>query len=265
MSERPEGVCAVLDATLAHHLPWRVGGRCDALITVHSRDALGPAQAWCRDRGWQRTLIGSGSRTLVRDGGLAGAVMRLGAGFSFVHPTERGVRVGAATPLAVLPTLSGAPAAWQGLRFAPGSVGASIALDPGWEGWVRAVSVVLRGKERWEDFAAVRARGEGVWVVEVELAFAPEGEGRAPGPVGASSWYQPPKNDEVTALIRQAALADTRLRQVAIPESAPELLVNLGGGTARDLSMLHKSAIERVHREIGVQLEDRMNWIGRVS
>ena len=53
-----------------------------------------------------------------------------------------------------------------------------------------------------------------------------------------------------------------RLRQVAIPELAPELLVNLGEGTAADLSLLHRSAIERVSRVHGIELVSRIKWTG---
>jgi UDP-N-acetylenolpyruvoylglucosamine reductase len=40
------------------------------------------------------------------------------------------------------------------------------------------------------------------------------------------------------------------------------LLCNLGAGTAADLLMLHKSAIERVDKARGIELESRIEWIG---
>jgi UDP-N-acetylenolpyruvoylglucosamine reductase len=265
VSQPPAGVCAVIGAVLSKHMPWRVGGPCEALITVHAREAAPDALSWCRDMGWQRTYFGAGSRTVVRDGGAAGAMLRLGTGFSTWRPTDAGYRVGASTPLAVLASLPGAPAAWASLAAAPGSVGASIALDPGWEPWVRGVSFLHRGKEREDDLFALRGRGDGAWVLEVHLGLAPVGELTRPGPVTPTSWYLPPKEDDAGALMRQVSLAGTRLRQVAIPEAEPQMLVNLGGGTARDLALLQKSAIERLHREAGVLLEERMSWLGRVT
>jgi hypothetical protein len=51
------------------------------------------------------------------------------------------------------------------------------------------------------------------------------------------------------------------LRDVAIPASAPEVLVNLGEGTAADLQLLHKSALERLAAVHGDELRSRMKWI----
>ena len=53
-----------------------------------------------------------------------------------------------------------------------------------------------------------------------------------------------------------------RLRDVAIPEDAPELLIKLGLGTARDLQLLHRSSLDRVKRTRGVELESRVKWVG---
>jgi UDP-N-acetylenolpyruvoylglucosamine reductase len=49
---------------------------------------------------------------------------------------------------------------------------------------------------------------------------------------------------------------------VAIPAEAPELMVNLGGGTARDLGLLQRSVLDRIQRERGVTLESRMHFRG---
>ena len=53
-----------------------------------------------------------------------------------------------------------------------------------------------------------------------------------------------------------------RLRKVAVPRAAPDLLVNLGSGTARDLTLLHKSLVDRIHRERGVELRSGLRWAG---
>jgi UDP-N-acetylenolpyruvoylglucosamine reductase len=265
VSDVPEGVVAERHVSLARHTPWRVGGPSDALLTVHGRHALPDAQAWCREHGWRRTLMGAGTRTVIRDGGLSGAMVRLGAGFSCWERGTAGYWVGAAVPLAALPELPGAPDAWSLLVDAPGSLGASITLDDGWEPWVRTVRFVHRGREREDDLAALRARGPNAWVVEVQLDLSPLEDPMEPGPVRPGSWYVPPKNDLVSDLMRQTATAGTRLRGVVIPEASPEMLVNVGGGTAKDLALLQKSAIERLHKETGVLLEGRMTWMGRIS
>ena len=48
-----------------------------------------------------------------------------------------------------------------------------------------------------------------------------------------------------------------------MPGATPHMLVNLGGGTAKDLELLAKSIIDRVHKETGAKLELVMDWSGR--
>ena len=76
-----------------------------------------------------------------------------------------------------------------------------------------------------------------------------------------SSWYAPARAPlrEVFASVR---LQRVRLRSVAIPETATETLVNLGGGTAADLALLHRSAVERVKVTRGFELDSRVMWAG---
>lgn len=47
----PDGVVVRRDEPLARHLPWRVGGRCDAYVVVHEAEALAGAVAACREAG----------------------------------------------------------------------------------------------------------------------------------------------------------------------------------------------------------------------
>jgi UDP-N-acetylenolpyruvoylglucosamine reductase len=264
----PEGVVVRVNEPMAKHSPWRVGGPCDAYVVVHRREALGDALTGLRDAGWSRTLVGAGTRTVFRDPGVAGAVLRLGVAFGRVAEHGEGWSIGAATPLAVLAALPGAPAAWRPLRRAPGSLGASIVLDDGWEPWVDGVCAHARGAERWTELSEFKARGANAVVVEVRLRRAPR-EAGAHGPALGlpTSWFSPGKGaakpGELRRLLRKAALADVRLREVVLPAVSPELLVNLGGSTARDLSLLHRSAIERVHQVAGIELGDRMRWVGK--
>jgi hypothetical protein len=40
------------------------------------------------------------------------------------------------------------------------------------------------------------------------------------------------------------------------------MLVNLGEGTALDLGLLHKSALDRISRVQGEDLKSRIRWLG---
>jgi UDP-N-acetylenolpyruvoylglucosamine reductase len=242
---------------LARRSPWRIGGPCDAWIEVHARDGVADALALCRERGWNRTVIGSGSRTLFRDAGVAGAVVRLGAAFTAVSTGSSGRWFGAMVPLAVV---GGRVPALAHLRAAPGSLGASVVLDPGWDGWVRRVRFVHRGGEREGDFDELASRGGGVVITEVLLSESGPG---APGPVDPRGWYTADAGVDVRASL--ASLGDVRLRSWLIPAEAVDTMVHLGGGTGKDAQLLQRSVMERVQREQGVKLVERLKWVGRAG
>lgn len=256
----PEGVVVRRDEPLARHVPWRIGGPCDAFVVVHRPEALLDTLAWIRDQGWNRTVLGAGSRTVPRDGGLAGAVLRLGQGFVGVEADGDHAWIGAATPLAMVGEALGGPL--RALLRCPGTLGASLACDPGWDGWIDTVRVVHRGSIRELPWAEVQHRTK---VIFLGARIHAEGTGHAPGPELPGAWVQPVEDEDVVRMLRETALAGTRLRRVCLPEAAPELLVHLGGGSGKDVQQLLKAVVDKVHQARGIMLQEQITWIGRVS
>lgn len=179
------GVVVRVDEPLARHTALRIGGPCDRFVVVHRREALADAWEAARALG-PVTWWGEGTRKLVRDGGLAGAVLRLGTAFARIERAGEGsaparvepargdagsadplatatdgtvfVEVGAAVPAAALAGwavargLSGV----EHLAGSPGSVGAALALDPWPDGMVDAAETLKRG--RFVSLPLARAR-----------------------------------------------------------------------------------------------------------
>lgn len=257
---------------LSRHLPIRTGGPCDAYVVAHDDEAVVAVLCDCREAGWSVHVLGAGTRTVFKDGGFDGVCLRLGTGFvdiAFPEPTL--VTAGAATPVpAVL-----AAAAREGLAPAaellviPGSFGASLVL----EDWdlvsasiarpaKRATSQIVEVDEVSSRTKGVVLRGtvrlEAVGVEEAERRFR-KALKRAAVPPG--SWVRDRR--PVRDTLRRASLERVRLRDVAIPEEAPELLINLGSGSARDLHLLHRSSLDRVKRTRGVDLESLVKWVGQ--
>lgn len=262
-----DGVVCRLGEPLSAHTAWRTGGPCDAWLVVHRREGLLPALSWCRDQSLRVTPLGAGTRVVVRDGGLAGAVLRLGADFCSLEASGAELEVGAALPLPALLArcarlgLSGV----EELARVPGSVGASLVLDEWPQEVLSRVYFVHRGKIRHGTPRQARRR----LVIGARLVLRPDRpeavserlaralhKSRQPLP---SSWYE---GRGVKKALGKVQLPQVRLRRVAIPDTAPELLVNLGGGTASDLALLHRSALERVRRLAGAELSSRVTWVG---
>jgi UDP-N-acetylmuramate dehydrogenase len=111
----------------------RVGGPADLLFLPQDEDDLA-AFLTALDPAVPVTLLGVGSNTLVRDGGVDGVVIRLGKAFAAVEP-RGGSRIfaGAAALDAVLAREAG-DAGIAGLEFyrgVPGSVGGALVMNAG--------------------------------------------------------------------------------------------------------------------------------------
>lgn len=273
MTTVDDGLVVLVDEPLAAHTAWRTGGRCDAFVWIHRQDALLPALDQCRAVGWKWLVLGAGTRTVARDGTLEGAVFRLGTEFARIVEREPGVwDVGAGVPVpaVVARSIAEGRSGVESLAGVPGSIGASILLDPGWDAAVEQVSVVLRGKIREVPLGEVQGRDRVVVGCRLRLAAdAPAAVAKraslaldANKSVPPSSWYQATGRVPLRKVLGSVELPTVRLRRAAIPEWAPELLVNLGEGTAADLELLHKSAMERVKRGRGIELEPRIRWLG---
>jgi UDP-N-acetylmuramate dehydrogenase len=262
-----------IDEPLARHTAWRTGGRCGAWVVVDSVAELASVTAECRSADWKWTLVGHGTRTVWRDAEIPGAVIRLGGSFGAIDPDEGGWRVGAAVPMPALIACTAAAGrtGLEELAAVPGSVGASLALDSGWEPRVSQVEVLHRGKAVRMPLAEARAAKRTILSAELELAAdRPEAVrrridkvlgARTRSDTPASSWYGPTRLP-LRDVFASVQLPRVRLREVAIPDTAPEMLVNLGGGTAADLALLQRSAQERVKSTRGLELDSRVLWQG---
>ena len=138
----------------------------------------------------QRNLIGAGTRTVFRDGGSGGVVLRLGSAFAGVTEVEQGWWIGAAAPLALIGArfVGGAPkTTLSTLRFAAGSVGASLATDEGWEPWVESVKWIQRSQEHTCPLHEVPGKGSVVFT-EVLIRRTPREKARPP--VVPHGWFK---------------------------------------------------------------------------
>ena len=256
-----DGVVVRQGEPLARHAPLRIGGRCDAWVVVHREAALVDTLAAIRDAGWARTMWGAGTRVWVRDGGLAGAVVRLGRDFEDLTVTSEGVSVGAATPLARLARVG--PPSWARLADEPGSVGASLLLDAAWEPWVASLTVVARGGVRTWSWADLVAKGGSPVIVRAQLRVDVD----APPPGRDVTWRgafrATGRKADLERELRSAALRGVRLRQVLLPDGGVASPVNLGGADARDVALLLQSMRDRLEKERGTPTEETFRWVGR--
>lgn len=269
-----DGLSIREDESLVPHTASRVGGTCDRWIVVHTWEAMLPALAHLKEDGLKLSFVGQGTRLVPRDGGLSGGVIRLGAAFQQVRIDDTTVTVGAATPMAVLVDAV-TRAGLSGLEdFAshPGSIGASVALDPGpkggWEAMVTHARWIARGGIREGDLATARKLKRPLYC-ELTLSLSPMAAGPLQKAVDKawkkrrpSTWWKPFARGSMVNAITRTGLRGVRVRTLVIPEAAPDMVVNLGGATAKELAFFERMVVDRVRKERGVDLETRMVWAG---
>jgi len=282
-------------AALAPFTWFRVGGPAEVLISPADPQDL------------QRLLaslppmvpvhvIGAASNLIVRDGGIAGVVLRLGRGFGGVKLEPNGLLVGAAVVGANV-AKHAASAGLAGLEFLsgiPGTIGGAIAMNAGAYGSDTAsvldwAEIVTRdGRLQRLPAAALgfayrqSALPEGAVVVRARLHAVPgdaaaiarriaeiRARREATQPVrartGGSTFRNPlPHHSSLKAweLISAAGCRGLRLGGAQVSELHCNFLINTGNATAWDLETLGEEVQRRVRAASGVELEWEIRRIG---
>ena len=273
---------------------FRVGGAADVLVRPADLDDL---LLLLRDMpaDLPLTILGAASNMIIRDGGIAGMVLRLARGFGDVVVEADGIIAGAAA-LDVTVAETAAAAGLAGLEFLvgiPGSIGGAVAMNAGaygreikdvleWaeiatpEGLMRLDAaalhfayrhaqlpvrgVVVRAKLRATlgDKAAISAR-------LAEIRAAREATQPVRARTGGSTFKNPPGDRKAWELIDSAGCRGLMRGAAQVSEKHCNFLINLGGASAADIEALGEDVRARVLAHSGIALEWEIRRIGRAQ
>jgi UDP-N-acetylmuramate dehydrogenase len=239
------------------------------------------------------TVIGLGSNLIVRDGGVAGVVIRLGRGFGdiTIEPDAR-VRAGAAVP-DVRVAKAAQEAGIAGLAFLrgiPGAIGGALRMNGGaYGGETRDILVEARGVDRAGNVKvfsnadmhySYRHCGAPEDVIFTQALFAgrPGDAARiaaemdkitssreATQPIksrtGGSTFKNPPGH-KAWQLIDAAGCRGFAIGDAQVSEMHCNFLINLGNARAADIEALGEEVRRRVRETCGVELEWEIKRIG---
>jgi len=239
------------------------------------------------------TVIGLGSNLIVRDGGVPGAVIRLGRGFSEIKVEEGNrIRVGAAVP-DVKVARAAQEAGLAGLAFyrgIPGAIGGALRMNGGaYGGETKDVLIEARGVDRRGDVKVYRNAdmhyryrhcGVADEVIFTQALF--QGREGDPAAIAAEmdkitesrestqpvksrtggSTFKNPPGHKAWQLIDAAGCRGLVVGDAQVSELHCNFLINRGNATAGDIETLGETVRARVKQSSGVELEWEIKRIG---
>jgi UDP-N-acetylmuramate dehydrogenase len=279
---------------------FRVGGPADALFLPADSDDLAAFLAALAPEIPVLT-IGVGSNLIVRDGGVAGVVIRLaGRQFAQIEPLD-GARVRAgAGALDSMVAKGAAKAGVAGLEFLvgiPGTIGGALTMNAGCYG--RETKDVL------VEATALTRTGERVVIPASEFGFSYRHNALPPGLVFLNATFQGTPGDpaaiqarmaEISAqreatqpirektggstfknpmlasgekgsawkLVDEAGMRGARRGGAQVSEKHANFLINTGEASAADIEGLGEDVRAAVKAKHGVELEWEIKRVGRV-
>jgi UDP-N-acetylmuramate dehydrogenase len=285
--------CLIANAPIAETTWFRVGGPAQALFSPADEDDLAYFLT-ILPRETRVTTIGLGSNVIVRDGGVAGVLIRLGGrAFGAIEILD-GCRLaaGAAAPDQFV-AKAAARAGVDGfafLRGVPGSIGGAMRMNAGGHGGeINDVLIEARGVDR---SGARRALSNADMGFSYRESSAPQDivftgavfQGRAGEPAAieaemeritrtreasqpirektGGSTFKNPVGFKAWELIDKAGCRGMRLGEAQVSPMHCNFLINLGGATAADLEALGEEVRRRVFDKSGVALDWEIHRIG---
>ena len=283
------------DEPLGPFIWFRVGGPADLLFLPQDEEDLAEFLR-ALDPSVPVTVLGVGSNTLVRDGGVEGAVIRLGKAFAAVDPRgESRILAGAAALDATLAREAGR-AGISGLEFyrgVPGSVGGALVMNAGCYGSETRDVLV-------EAYALTRA-GERLTLSNADLGYSYRRSARAaaepliflgglfegrpddPAAIAArmdeitarreqtqpirektgGSTFKNPAGHSSWKLVDEAGWRGKPFGGAMFSPLHANFLINTGEATAADLEGLGEAVRADVKAKFGVELDWEIKRIGR--
>jgi UDP-N-acetylmuramate dehydrogenase len=241
------------------------------------------------------TVIGASSNLIIRDGGIPGAVIRLGRAFGDIAVEEgRRVRAGAAA-LDAHVARAARDAGIDGLAFLsgiPGSIGGALRMNGGaYGGETKDVLVEARGLDRAGNAcsfsnaemgfsyrrsgvpddvvftgALLQGRAGDAQTIDAEMERIKKARKQTQPPnQTCGSTFKNPPGMHAWQLVDAAGCRGMTVGGAQVSTLHSNFLINLGNASAADIETLGETVRARVKEHSGVELEWEIKRIGVAS
>ncbi len=277
---------------LAGRTTLRIGGPARYFVEAHDAEALAALLRACRAAGLPVLALGKGSNLLVPDAGFPGVVFALAGDFlaTRIEPPE--VAAGGGVSLMSLATLAqrAGLSGLENLSGIPSSLGGAVRINAGSYGselfdvLVEADLVSKSGERRTEPASAI-AHGyrwtalceTGDVVTGARLRLAPKSpaaiasrmaevtakrKNALPKQPNAGSIFKNPPGLFAGKLLEECGLKGRRIGGAEISPVHANVIVNVGGATAADVTSLMEEMKKAVRDRFGIELAAEIRLLG---
>jgi UDP-N-acetylmuramate dehydrogenase len=284
----------LLNEPLKNHTTLKIGGPADLYFEPKNIDALKKAVVYLKEANVPIRAIGRGSNLLVADGGIEGAVIKVGEGLNHLKQDDNKITVGGGYSLIPLATLMSREA-FTGLEFAagiPGSVGGAVFMNAGAHGSdmsqivEKALILFPDGELKWLkneelgfSYRTSVLQETGGICVEAVLVLEKGDKETIMGELKKNKDYrrntQPwnfpccgsvfrnPLPNYAGQLIESSGLKGTKIGGAQISEMHANFIVNTGDAKAQDVLDLIGHIQKTIKEKHGIDIETEVEIIGR--
>ncbi|MSO13731.1 UDP-N-acetylmuramate dehydrogenase [Rickettsiales endosymbiont of Trichoplax sp. H2] len=238
-------------------------------------------------------VMGIGSNMLIRDGGVRGVMIRLGAGFNYINHKENIITAGCAV-LDLNVANYAAKNSIAGLEFfagIPGSIGGALAMNAGAYGndtssvlieakainmftseiktfLTSEIGYYYRGKKLSAEWLFFEAKFKGYFGDKNKIQKAIDNiqEARSSTqPIKSKtggSTFKNPHNQKAWQLIDKCGLRGEKIGGAKFSELHCNFLINEGGAKSSDLEDLIILARQKVKEKFNINLEEEIKILG---
>ncbi|MGN1001244.1 MAG: UDP-N-acetylmuramate dehydrogenase [Oscillospiraceae bacterium] len=276
---------------MKNHCSFRIGGPAELFAEPASEEELTGLVALLRRLDVKTTVIGRGTNLLVRDEGVAGAVIRLGEKLSAIRFDGEELYAESGVSLAQL-AVAAQQQGLSGLEFAhgiPGSLGGAVFMNAGaYGGEMKDVVTAVRyldeegrvretadggfsyRRSRFSDGKSVilgarlrLQRGDKQAIFDRMRELMEKRAASQPlDKPSAGSTFKRPAVGYAAAMIEGAGLKGLRVGGAQVSEKHSGFVINVGGATFGDVTALMEQVQRAVFDKYAVLLEPEVRIIG---
>ena len=282
-----------LQEPMSKHTTFRIGGPADFYLCPHSTKEVHQAVQICKEENLPYFILGNGSNLLVSDKGYRGVIIQLWKNFSDISVKGCCITAKAGALLSKV-AAEALEAGLTGMEFAsgiPGTIGGAVFMNAGAYGGemkdiIKEVKVlddqgevrVLSNEEMKLGYRTSIVKEKGYTVLSAVLELK-KGEpsviretmedlknrrtSKQPLDMpSAGSTFKRPEGYFAGKLIMDSGLRGFSVGGAQVSEKHCGFVVNKGGATAEDVTVLIREVQRRVKEKFGVELETEVRFLG---